>query len=73
MVPMTELTEDQVLDRLQKILKGVTIVPPGVGEYDAEHPPPAVNLILLQVVFIFYLLYWFLDVSCLLAGIGAQF
>jgi hypothetical protein len=33
MVPALELTEEEVLERLRKVLKGVTIVPHAVPEY----------------------------------------
>jgi hypothetical protein len=43
MVPALELTEEEVLERLKKVLKGVTIIPHTVPEYHADHPPPAVS------------------------------
>jgi hypothetical protein len=45
MVPTRELTEDEVLEHLQKILKGVSIVPHRVDEYTAASPPPAVSVL----------------------------
>jgi len=43
MVPALELTDEEVLERLQKMLKGVSIVPLAVLEYSANNPPPAVS------------------------------
>jgi hypothetical protein len=39
MVPALELTEEEVLERLKKVLKGVTIVPHVVPEYCRDNPP----------------------------------
>jgi hypothetical protein len=44
MVPALELTEEEVLERLKKVLKGVTIVPHVVPEYCGDNPPPAVDM-----------------------------
>jgi hypothetical protein len=41
MVPALELTEEEVLERLRKVLTGVTIVPHAVSEYCGDNPPPA--------------------------------
>ena len=43
MVPALELTDEEVLERLQKMLKGVSVVPLAVLEYSANNPPPAVS------------------------------
>ena len=43
MVPALELTDEEVLERLQKMLKGVSVVPHAVAEYCANNPPPAVS------------------------------
>jgi hypothetical protein len=43
MVPALELTEEEVLECLKKILKGVSIVPHMVPEYRADNPPPVVS------------------------------
>jgi hypothetical protein len=43
MVPALELTDEEVLERLQKILKGVSVIPHMVPEYRANNPPPAVS------------------------------
>ena len=42
MVPALELTDEEVLERLQKMLKGVSVVPLAVLEYSSNNPPPAV-------------------------------
>ena len=43
MVPALELTDEEVLERLQKMLKGASVVPLTVSEYRANNPPPAVS------------------------------
>jgi hypothetical protein len=43
MVPALELTDEEVLERLQKMLKGVSVIPHTVPEYHADNPPPAVS------------------------------
>ena len=43
MVLALELTDEEVLERLQKMLKGVSVVPLAVLEYSANNPPPAVS------------------------------
>ena len=43
MVPALELTDEEVLERLQKMLKGVSVVPLAVLEYSAKNPPPTVS------------------------------
>ena len=43
MVPALELTGEEVLERLQKMLKGVSVIPPAVTEFSANNPPPAVS------------------------------
>jgi len=43
MVPALELTNEEVLERLQKMLKGVSVVPLAVLEYSAKNLPPAVS------------------------------
>jgi hypothetical protein len=43
MVPALELTDEEVLERLKKILKGVSVIPHRVPEYRADNPPPAVS------------------------------
>jgi hypothetical protein len=43
MVLDLELTEEEVLECLKKILKGVSIVPHTVPEYRADNPPPVVR------------------------------
>jgi hypothetical protein len=39
MVPTLELTKEEVLEHLRKVLKGVTIVPHAVPEYCGDNPP----------------------------------
>ena len=67
MVPTLELTDEEVLERLQKMLKGVSIVPLAVPKYCVNIPPPAVSCFLfVQVLFLFILLYPFLlNLPCL--------
>ena len=43
MVPALELTDEEVLECLQKMLKGISVVPLVVLEYSANNPPPAVS------------------------------
>jgi hypothetical protein len=43
MVPALELTDEEVLEHLKKILKGVSVVLHPVPEYRADNPPPAVS------------------------------
>ena len=50
MVPMRELMEDEVLERLWKILKGVSIVLHRVDEYSAAYPPPTVSVFLFKFI-----------------------
>ena len=47
MVPALELTDEEVLERLQKILKGVSVVPLAVPEYCDNNPPPVVSCFFL--------------------------
>ena len=54
MVPALELTDEEVLERLRKILKGVNVVPHAVVEYCAKNPPPLCELFFfIQVLFEF--------------------
>jgi hypothetical protein len=43
MVSAMELTEEEVMECLKKILKGVSVVPHTVPEYRADNLPPAVS------------------------------
>ena len=43
MVPALELTDEEVLERLQKMLKGVSVIPYAVPAYCANNLPPAVS------------------------------
>ena len=65
MVLALELTDEEVLERLQKMLKGASVVPLTVFEFSANNPPPAVSCFLfvqkaVRVLFVFLLLYPFL-------------
>jgi hypothetical protein len=64
MVLALELTEEEVLERLKKILKGVSIILHTVSEYRADNPSPAISCLssvsilffifpLLLVLFVF--------------------
>jgi hypothetical protein len=46
MVPTQELTEEEVLGRLHKILKDVSVIPHKVNEYTTEKAPLTVSLLL---------------------------
>jgi hypothetical protein len=60
MVPALELTEEEVLKRLRKVLKGVTIVPHAVPEYCGDNPPLAVNCFTFREYFPLYIFcYWY--------------
>ena len=67
MVPALELTGEEVLERLQKMLKGVSVVPHAVLEYYANNPPPAVSCFFLCWYFSYFLccLHFSLNSSCL--------
>ena len=57
MVPALELTNEEVLERLQKMLKGVSVIPLAVPEYCVNKPPPAVScFFLMRLFFVFPLL-----------------
>ena len=61
MVPTLELTDKEVLEHLQKMLKGASVVPLTVSEYSTNNPPLAVSCFLFAwVLFVFLLLYPFL-------------
>ena len=47
MVPALELTGEEVLERLQKMLKGVSVIPPAVFKFSANNPPLAVSCLSL--------------------------
>jgi hypothetical protein len=51
MVPTRELTEEEVLGRLRKILKGISVVLHKVDEFTDVNPPPAVSLLLSHIYF----------------------
>ena len=65
MVPALELTNEEVLERLQKMLKGASVIPLTVSEFSANNPPPAISRFLfvqkaMRVLSVFFLLYPFL-------------
>ena len=47
MVPALELTDEEVLERLQKMLKGASVVPLTVFEFSANNSPPVVSCLSL--------------------------
>jgi hypothetical protein len=57
MIPTLELTEEEVLERLYKILKNAVVVPYTVREYGADNPPLAVSYFCSLSTFYFSLLY----------------
>ena len=67
MVPALELTGEEVLERLQKMLKGVSVVPHTVPKYCANNPPPDVSCFFLCWYFSYFLccLHFSLNLSCL--------
>ena len=67
MVPALELTDEEVLEHLQKMLKGASVVPLTISEYCAKNPPPAISCFLfVRVLFVFLLLYLFsFNLPCL--------
>ena len=69
MVPALELTDEEALERLQKMLKGASVVPLTVSKYSANNPPLAVSRFSFVWVFsVFLLLYPFLfNFPCLVA------
>ena len=67
MVHALELTDEEILERLQKMLKEASVVPLTFSEYCAKNPPPVVSYFLfVRVLFVFLLLYLFsLNLPCL--------
>ena len=55
MVPALELTDEEALERFQKMLKGVSVVSHAVLEYCANNPPPAVSCFFLCGYFLYFL------------------
>jgi hypothetical protein len=51
MVPALELTEEEVLEPLKKVLKGMTIVPRTVPEYHVDQTPPSISCFVLREYF----------------------
>ena len=61
MVLALELTDEEVLERLQKMLKGASVVPLTISEFSANNPPPSVSRFLfVRVLSVFLFLYPFL-------------
>jgi hypothetical protein len=82
MVLALELTEEEVLERLKKILKGVSVVPHTVPEYRADNPPPAISCFtsvstILYIFFVastFCLHFPYFSCCCWLSvGFGSEF
>jgi hypothetical protein len=48
MIPIHELIEEEILERLRKILKGVRVVSHQVDEFSATNSPLAVIVIYLK-------------------------
>jgi hypothetical protein len=60
MAPALELTKEEVLERLKKVLKEVTIVPHAVPEYCGDNPPPTVSCFICASIFSSYFLHcWY--------------
>jgi hypothetical protein len=53
MVLALELIEEEVLEHLKKVLKGVTIVPHTVTKYCEDNPPPAISCLYFCKYFFF--------------------
>jgi hypothetical protein len=81
MVLALELTEEEVLERLKKILKGVSIVPHTVPEYRVDNPSPAVSyftststfLYISFIVGTFCLHFPYFSCCWLSTGFGSEF
>ena len=67
MVPALELTDEEVLERLQKMLKGVSVILLAVPEYCANNPPPAVSCFFLCGYFLYFFccIHFLLNLPCL--------
>jgi hypothetical protein len=70
MVLALELTKEEVLESLKKVLKGVTIVHHMVLEYRADHSPPSVSCFALCEYFLSFFL---MLILLLLVGLGVKF
>jgi hypothetical protein len=53
MVPALELIEEDVLEHLKKILKGVSVVPHTVLEYRVDNSPPIVSCFASMSTFLY--------------------
>ena len=69
MVPALELTDEEVLEHLQKMLKAVSVVPLAILEYSANNPPPVVSCSFLMRVLlcVFCCTHFLLNLPCLVA------
>ena len=67
MVPALELTDEEVLERLQKMLKGVSVVPLAVLEYSAKNSPSTVSCSFPMRVLlcVFCCIHFLLNLPCL--------
>ena len=79
MVLALELTDEEVLERLQKMLKGASVVPLTISEFSTNNPPPAISRFLFVRVLSVLLLYpfFYLTFPCFVVlfffiGIWAQ-
>ena len=66
MVLALELTDEEVLERLQKMLKGVSVVPLAVLEYSARNPPAMSCSFPMRVLLcVFCCIHFLLNLPCL--------
>jgi hypothetical protein len=70
MVLALELMEEEVLERLKKVLKWVTIVHHMVLEYRVDRSPPSVSCFALRE---YFLSFFILLILLLLVGLGVKF
>ena len=70
-VTADELTEGEVLKRIQNVLVSVQTIPYQYPEHDHQHLPAAISILTLQFVNI--LILWKNDSCVLIAGVGAKF
>ena len=68
MVPALELTDEEVLEHLQKMLKGVSVILLVVLEYSVSNPPSAVSCSFLTRVLlnVFCRIHFLLNLPCLI-------
>jgi hypothetical protein len=63
MVPALELIDEEVLECLQKILKGVSVIPHTVPEYRADNLPLDVSCFSLASIFLY--IFFIIGTFCL--------